>query len=311
MGSYSILVIGDDWREQINRHAELNYRDLPFRDVKNDAKSIFKTLNKNNLIKRAKERYGINQIHENQEPETWGRHSLGWIRLDDRNNILEIMVYINEDGSIYSPSDMGSAFLFCHGTISGLLLKQGVVGYDIEWYGDPVATESWAGSARKRDIDFHSMREASRKLASEIWTQARAICGSETWVSLEKFCEKYKNDPRVWERYTLAKAEWAAQQPVSELLRAGPIESLCYLGGVGQERLFKIFSWPHWQLSGLDLLMLPHDKFIARYGIGTIIGHSEVLRDGILRKDLSEMSEDEFLNSIGDDELITLVSVKH
>ena len=104
---------------------------------------------------------GISAIAEGQEPDTYGKNESGWVRV---NAIGEVIEKIER-------TIPGGFFDWFEGTDNRWKLKHGAVGRVIrpnwhDWIEEP-ATNGYAGSARKGDIDLDGMRDQIHKAAAD------------------------------------------------------------------------------------------------------------------------------------------------
>lgn len=103
-------------------------------------------------------------------------------------------------------------------TVDILKLKPGAQGFVIDGEKEESATNGFAGSARKDAIDFDAMREVMRTYAAERWDRAATASGSQTWESFELVWKRYDNQKYSHELRIMAAREWAAQPAVQAII---------------------------------------------------------------------------------------------
>jgi len=208
MGHISILVIGDNFRDQLQKYQFDSYADPSNRhfvteDVLAKVKSEYASSTdrflrdrdgrlhnpydkkrfpvpavfqvpdvfaevriplseRMSFVEWAKMWHGLNLLAHRAEPEVHGEHKLGWIRIDANGDVMEAFRRTIPDGF----------FQWFVRTESQFQLKPGARGLNINGGEISLATEGFAGLARKSAIDFKAMREVIRAFAGERWDRA-------------------------------------------------------------------------------------------------------------------------------------------
>jgi hypothetical protein len=157
MGSKSVLVIGDDWREQLDRYKTMEYADplsphivhvdiLP-RELE---RYLASDTRQNITFIEWAEQCGYVKLDPGVEPDLSGKHRWGWMRLNDAGEVAELVWRTIPD----------AFFFFFRHTYAEFLLKPGATGWNVDGNGQATeVTEGYAGSARLSDIDFHAMQQ--------------------------------------------------------------------------------------------------------------------------------------------------------
>jgi hypothetical protein len=148
-----VLVIGDNWREQLDRYQSAEYADplnphhvlvdclgeALMRYQKTTADIPFGEWVGSNYG------YSVKKLDSGAEPDFQGVHRWGWMRLNEAGEVTELMERTIPD----------AFFMYIRGTPAEfLILKLGAIGWNID--GDEVTevTEGYVASARLSDIDF-------------------------------------------------------------------------------------------------------------------------------------------------------------
>jgi hypothetical protein len=168
MGSSSVLVIGDDWREQLDRYKRMEYAnplsphiihvDILSRELERYLASD--TRQNITFTELAERQYGDVKLDPGAEPDFSGKHRWGWMRLNEAGEVVELV----------ERTIPGGFFFFFMHTHAEFLLKSGVTGWNVDGDGQVTeVTEGYAGSARLSDIDFHVMRQKQIDDFQERW----------------------------------------------------------------------------------------------------------------------------------------------
>jgi len=112
----------------------------------------------------------------------------------------------------------GGFFDWFESTHDILKLKPGAYGIVIDGNEEEPATNGFAGSAKKAAIDFDAMREVIRTCAAERWDRAAAAAGSLTWESFQVIWKRYENQKYSHELHNTAAREWAEQPAVKAII---------------------------------------------------------------------------------------------
>jgi hypothetical protein len=227
---------------------------------------------------------GVSDIAEGQEPDTCGKkNKLGWVRVNAIGEVIEII----------ERTIPGGFFDWFEGTDNRWKLKHGAVGRVIrrnwyDWIEEP-ATNGYAGSARKGDIDLDGMRVKIHKAAADWWNCAAMARVSKTWETFDVVREKYRG-----EEHSAALKEWAGQPAVAAIIAASHLNPLLYEHFAGSDH------------RAIDLLRLPQNEYLERHGLSFLLQYGDVIKDGELLRD---PEEGQLYDSIPEDAVLTLANV--
>lgn len=101
-----------------------------------------------------------------------------------------------------------------------LKLKPGEEGLVITRAGEELAATSFAGSARKAAIDFEGMLRVLHDCAAERWDRAAAARGSQTWEPFNDIWKRYKTPIYSEKLRNAAAREWGQQTAVKAIIDA-------------------------------------------------------------------------------------------
>ena len=173
MGHFSVLVIGDNARDQIEKFQRMEWmwpfdsRHIVARDCLAERRKEHARAKPNpvyvmdSFASWVKQQYGGEMLMEGETPDFLGRHRWGWFRLDRMGEVVEMYKRVVP----YSQWD------FFDGTVDWLVLKPGASGWRASefWTTKEPVLEGAAGIARKGAIDFEAMRDASAVKAGALW----------------------------------------------------------------------------------------------------------------------------------------------
>ncbi len=263
---------------------------------------------------------GLGLLADGEKPDFLGEHAGGWVRVNTRGEIVELMMRIVPD----------SFFEYFTSTQNRLLLKPGAQGVVINRGEDNevLVTTGFAGSATKGAIDFAAMREALRAAATERWNRAAAASGSKTWEPFKTIWKRVENQPFTMELHTNAFRRWAAQPAVKAILDDCPRfpDMPIYLEIVPEsgmreisqadaarwaqmteiERCATDLVWNNHSEHGIDPLALPRDAYVGRFRLCDLLHYGEVIRDGNF---VGPFDETELFDSLPDETVVTLAIV--
>jgi ribonuclease HI len=263
---------------------------------------------------------GLGILADGEEPNFLGEHAGGWVRVNARGEIVELMMRIIPE----------CFFDYFESTQNSFLLKPGAQGVVIdEGEGDAApATTCFAGSATKGAIDFAAMREAMRAAATERWDRAAAASDSKPWESFKTIWEKFESQPFSMELRITAKRQWAAQPAVRAILddcsmfpdlplrvAAPPATGIIEASQMDKARWEQMSAielraaslvWSNESENGIDLLALSRAEYVQRFRLWDLLGHGEVIKDGNL---MGPFDETELFDSLSDETVLTLAIV--
>jgi hypothetical protein len=342
----TVLVIGDDVKDQLDKFQRAEYADPENRhfvvvDILEKARSEYRSATHRLL------RYADGSLHDPYGEKFWrpvpnGKQQyvpegytpvtiplsettslLDWVRsqygdlvvgegqepdIDGMNEAAWIRVNAaGEVVGLFERTIPGGFIDWFEGTENRWTLKTGAVGHVIKpGWDQEPAADGHAGSARKSAIDLDGMRHPIQQAAADWWDCASSARGSKTWESFEVLWERYERDEYSDELHFTALSQWAAQPAVAAIIAASRLNKPHY----EQLSEYKIVAGSgHWNVCvprAIDLLMLPRNEYVDRHGLRILLGYGEVIMDGELKTDIGE---GQLFASIPEDALLTLVQV--
>jgi hypothetical protein len=325
MGSLGVLVIGDDWREQLDRYKTIDYADplsphivhvdiLP-RELEDYQKGAtwlhlqdgrefenFDFLHEMkdgkgvqlSFVRRpwniaftevVKRRYDHMKLDPGEEPDFSGKHRWGWMRLNEAGEVVELV----------ERTVPGAFFWFFLGTCAEFLLKPGATGWNTGWNIDgneqvtTEVTEGYAGSARLSDIDFHAMRQKQIDGFQARWDAVHRAANGESWIPFAEIRRKYPQTEKYDEKIERAASdEWWHQPALQNIYNAHCTDNYTH--------------------EALDLMLLPRADYAQHRAKRGVLGCAEVIRYG--QNLPTSFNEAELLAELDDDALLTLAAVK-
>ena len=317
MGSCAILVIGNDWRQELDRFQSIEYAApsspyivnvdrLPdaLKSYPEATELVFRLPNgvlvreirdipvgvKAKIVTRslkdappfadwARTRYGLNTLDVDASPDLHGRHGAGWIRASEAGEVLEIV----------ERTISGGFYFYLMGTCSDLLLKPGAVGWDIDQEGERVEVrEGRAGSARLCDIDFATMREEKIEESLRRWDLVHRAADGASWVPHALIRQRYPGGRYDQKVENAASQEWFAQPALERIHAAGASDDYTH--------------------AALDPMLMPREEYLAwRLSLYCALSFYDVIRQG---RHLVAPSDEEILADLPPDVLLTSVAVK-
>lgn len=257
MGHETVLVVGDNFRDQLDKYQRTEYASPTNRhfvpcDYLEEAKQEFAA----SYVSFLQDANGC--LHDPCDPQFFrslngekqqyvpigftevrvrakGRMSfLDWVKkvngycilteheardVDGKHNLGWTRVNaIGEVIEMFAADIPGGFFDWFESTDDILKLKPGAYGVVIDRNDEEVAANGFAGSAKKAAIDFDAMREVMCTFAAERWGRAAAAAGSQTWESFKVIWKKYENQKWSHELHLAVVREWAAQPPVKAII---------------------------------------------------------------------------------------------
>jgi hypothetical protein len=307
MGHSTVLVVGEDFRNQLDKYQHLERTHGISKYAVNvnvsltDARAEYEgwaSNNKKGFVDWVRAYYGTDFLPAGSEPDLETRHKFGWIRLNANGEIFEII-----------RREIPQSFLdHFEQTANALKLKPGAQGIVAIGDVESPAREGYAGSARKSSIDLEDMQKAMLKAAGDRWDAANSVSGSHTWKRFDVIWEKYQKEHRL---RGVAEKEWAEQLPVKAILSLTGFDSsrLAQMGNFDRWA-HQVFFYGRSNPSEIDLLGFPRDKYLRAVGtncLRRVLGFTEVIMDGQLLMAIGE--ENQFFNSIPDSAPLTLAVV--
>lgn len=262
-----------------------------------------------------KKTYGYRILLEGQDPDIFGEHQGGWVRVNANGQICEMI----------ERTIPGGFLDWFESTDDIFKLKLGAYGIVIDGENEASATNGFAGSAKKSEIDFDAMREVIRTCAAERWDRAAAAAGSQSWDSFQVIWKRYENQKYSHELHYTAAREWAEQPavkaiidgcrilpssvirlslpPTTGIIDASRIDNSHWEQLTVLERRASNLVWNDHSETGIDPLALPRDQYVQRFGLRRLLGYGKVIKDGTL---LGEIDEIQLFDSISEETVLTL-----
>ena len=320
MGSSTVLVIGDDWRDQLDRYQVMEYAPLQSRHIVEvdrlaDARKRYPSATTavfrlpdarevSDFVGELKEGVStsIAIVHKPLNGSVpfaeWVRREYGGVVLasgeapDISGTHRWGWMRLNDAGEVtelVQRTIPGGFFFYFVCTHQGLLLKPGATGWDIRDSEVSEVTEGFAGSARLSDIDFFAMRRKGIDQVRERWNAVHRVVEGDTWATFAEIRKKYpqteKYDPEI---ETAASQEWFGQPALQKILKAG-----CAIDYAPEM---------------FDLMLLPRDDYVRHCTKGSrVLDFNDVIRHG---ERLINPDEGMVLAGLGDNELLTCAVVK-
>ena len=257
MGHCTVLVIGDNFRDQLDKYqraecASSTNRHLVPVDYLEEAKQEFAVASVSFIqdadgglhdpsdtrffrpIKGAKQPLlprGFTEIRvrakERMSFLDWVKRVNGYTILSE-HQVRDVCgkhklgwTRVNADGEViemFAAGIPGGFLDWFESTDDVLQLKPGATGLAIDRDGEEKTVNGFAGSAKKAAIDFDAMREVMRTAAAERWDHAAAAAGSQPWVSFGAIWKKYENQKYDHELHISAARQWAEQSAVKAII---------------------------------------------------------------------------------------------
>lgn len=303
MGHRTILVIGDNFLDQLGKFQRTEYADTLSKNVLSvelldKAKAHYEKGSKaeDSFLNWMKRMYAVDILVDGNEPDLTGAQKNGWILLNANGEISSLIERTIPEGF----------FDWFEGTLSYWKLKPDAVGVDVNLAEEFSVVTGFAGSAKKSAIDLTSMWETVDRCTAERWEQAMVACGSQSWEAFDTLWSKYKTDKYNNELYQKTYTEWAEQPAVKAIsTMLYPDESL-WDELSREESYLKNLLWKYPNHYAIDRLRLPRNAYINSYDLGHLLNYSGVIKDGVFLKDPDERA---LFDSLADDTLLTIAYV--
>jgi hypothetical protein len=311
MGHLTVLVIGDKFRDQLYKYQCMEYAPLSRHIVAVDILELAKTevlANVKNhrplkgcetiesrLLDWAKS-FGFPPLAEGQVPDILKTHRYGWMRNESDGKICELV-----------QRTVPGAFLdWFEDTDNLWKLKHGATGVVISGKKEELATDGFAGSARKCDIDLEGMRYPIDKAAGDWWDCAKNACNSMSWERFGVIWERHQKETYNQDDYDAAMQEWAAQPAIQAIIEASRLNKPSYEHLSEYKISFGVGSWNKAVTNAIDLLRLSRKQYLDRHGLRFLLRYSYVIKDGQL---LEDYEEEQLYASIPEEAVLTLACV--
>ncbi|MFZ6873794.1 hypothetical protein ACO0LF_17180 [Undibacterium sp. Di27W] len=302
MANIYILVLGDNFQDQLEKYKELEYIDANSRhivelNVLDEMKARYANragTEKGSFAEWTME-HSYRLLENGCKPDIESMHRQGWARVDSAGQVIEIINRTVPDGFIW----------WFNYTIPELKLKPGRHGMVSDGYTPKHAIEGYAGCARKGALDYQEVRKAVRTVANQRWCDAAAACGSQVWTPFEIISTKYKiaHGGRYSESEALRL--WMGQAAVKAMLNMPWVhDDQLRKFSLQEQSIAHVFGNPRSHES-IDKLLYSRNDYLEMFHYFSNVPHSMVIHDGVL---LDYMS-DEYFDSLDDDTIVTLASV--
>lgn len=304
MGGMCVIVIGDDFEDQLEKFQSFEYayytsRHIISANILNKAKKKYLALpgsKTTDFISWAEREFTISILANGDTPDLQGIHRYGWIKLDETGQVYEMIERMIPNSFLH--------YFSC--TIDSWKLKPGASGLVSDGYKVSPALKGYAGSARKDAIDLDGMREIVHMRAGERWDHAAALCGSQTWKPFKYFLKKYKPGIVALEEYRAALSEWNGQPSVQAIQHQRSLKPVITASQSMFESDVISSLWMSPEYYAIDPLRLPREQYVARHGIRIGLG-GYVIKDGVL---LNKVKDPELFDSLSGDTMLTYAFVK-
>lgn len=263
----------DDWdliKDELKRHGRMSMT------------IVHKPLNgATPFLEWAKHQYGVHELRQEAEPDLFGQHRWGWIRINEAGEVTELA----------ERAIPGNFFFFFLGTCADFLLKPGATGWNIERTGQMTeVTGGYAGSARLSNIDFAGMRQKLAEEARERWEAVHRAAAGKTWKTFTEIRKKYppQTEKRNAGVENAARNEWFHQPTLRKIDKARCVD--------------------YFSPAVLDLMLMPCVDYVRHCSENAgVLRPYDVIKFG---EHLVNPNETDLLSELGDDVLLTSAVVK-
>ncbi|MBS1198482.1 MAG: hypothetical protein H6R18_2267 [Proteobacteria bacterium] len=332
MGHTVILVIGDDYEDQLDKfqnseHADPQNRHWVTCDVLVSTIKAYEERPPNDVwgdvsfLDWVRKSFCIRVLEEQQEPDLAGLDRNGWIRLGPDGQVSELIHRSIPNGFFDFVSSEVVAFPLKKDRKAAIDIAREKARLKWEFRKrlgilrtgeqEPEAIDAdgftFTDSAAKRDIDFESMRAAIRAAAEERWEHAANACGSQKWKPFDVIWEKYRKANYSDAAYYAAINEWSEQAAVKAILATTTMD-VCdsrIADRIRMEKMAAIGLWTNATHEAIDQLGLSRETYTKKFGLWKILGYTDVIMHG---EHLKEFNEDQLFSSIPEETILTLVS---
>jgi hypothetical protein len=172
--------------------------------------------------------YDFHPLKENEIPDTDNLHALGWYRLNDQNEVTEVIQRENPNGQ-WDSWILGGRWCNFFKIKEG---HTGIKGQILSFMKNTDNDPGYADQARKGSIDFETPRNEIAIIAGSRWDAAHKIINNRTWKTIETLKLENETPENLLSLYH--------DQPVIKDLHAN-----------------EMFRW-----NGHDELLLDHDELL-------------------------------------------------
>lgn len=304
MGGQTVLVIGNNFRDQIEKFQHVQYAPYLSRHIIS-ANILNKTRKKYDDSPLAQKESFLawvsrdpfcSVLADGEEPDFSKANKHGWIRLNSDGQVCEIIDRIIPNSFL--------DYFVC--TVDTWKLKPGAQGISFYETHESTIVRDVAGSALKGAIDLDGMSKIIGMLAAERWDCAAVASRSQTWKSFKIILKKYMTETPSHESYKAALKEWGDQPAVTAIQQQRALgrfqsNSSSFFDGY-KAKMF----WDECTPEGIDLLRLPRKSYIEKFDILSVLA-GEVIKDGVL---LKKPNGTELFANLSDETLLTYVFVE-
>ena len=310
MGHLTVLVIGDDFRDQLSKYqraetapadsrhfVEINLLDgkrRPHWPAPGSASQDWL---------RAARSMSFPVLQAGQTPDRHGVHKEGWVRVD-QDGVIQELIERTIPGGFHD---------WFEGTWDDLPLKPGASGesVDARCVEESVCqTSAKAGRARKRDIDFATLLEPIRTEAASWWDRARQATSGLSWHTLAELQHDSSIGSATESGPGMLFEKWLSQPAVQEIGHAlsGATPSYTKLkrnwntpGTSGSERAAADL---------VDAFRLERTEYQKVFGPSWVLITTYCIADGVLHDTSSRRTSwDALIEAAPDDAWLTLAQV--
>lgn len=332
MGHLVILVIGDDYEDQLdkfqrseyaepqNRHW-VTYDGLVSTRKRYDERPSTDVWGNVSFLDWVRKSFYIQVLEEQQQPDLAGLHRNGWLRLSPDGQVNELIHRVIPNGFFDFVSSEIVAFPLKKDRKAAIAKAQ--ENARMMWEirkrlaplkigeQEPQAIDvddfTFTDSAAKGDIDFEAMCAAIRAAAEERWDYVATACGSQPWRPFDVIWEKYTKD-KYSDVIHMAIAEWSSQAAVKAILETTTID--VYRSRIAEKSRMEISAasglWTDGTHEAIDQFRLPKEIYTKKFGLSKILGYTDVIMHG---EHLKEFDEGQLFEGIPEETIMTLVSV--
>lgn len=324
MGSACLLVVGDDWRTEMNRFQSMDYAD-PLSPFIVAVDWLQQALERHAAATTTRIRLGngrvVDKVDEitSEELMRYGTKAeffkvptptvmpfFQWVRSQYGAELLEAgeapdltgrhrngWLRVNAAGEFIElvRRDIPGGFFFHFiGTHPLFQLKPGATGWNISRADEATPVHAGlAGSARLADIDFEAMRRSLVESIGARWDAVHAVAAGATWLPFSEIRARYPAPSEACDEgiEQAASQAWFAQATLQKLLDARCTRDYTH--------------------AALDLMLLPRPDYVQRCTPRGVLGNIEVVEKGRL---FQLEDETAFLSRLDGDTLLTCAAVK-
>ena len=220
MGHLTVLVIGDDFRDQLSKYQRADtapadsrhFVEINLLDGKRRPHWPAPGSASQDWLRVARS-MGFKVLEAGQTPDRHGVHKEGWVRLD-QDGVIQELIERTIPGGFHD---------WFEGTWDVLPLKPGASGesVDARCVEESVCeVAAKAGRARKCDIDFAALLEPIRTEAASWWDRARRATSGLSWQTLAELQHDSFSGSATESKPGMLFEKWSSQPAVQAIAHA-------------------------------------------------------------------------------------------